>query len=342
MTAMKKKKYLIWRKLGICCLLCLFVLGIAGCKSEPKKPQKEQTAKKKAGTVDLYYLNSSEDGFETVPYELENAGECLLAAYEIAYKLSETESSNTSSYKPSIYDGVTINSITEDDGVLTVDMGAGYRQLDSTKEILMRASMVKSLVQIKGVKSVMFTINGDSLLGSDENPVGAMNKNTFLLQDDVDVLYEEQKTVTLYYANEKGDGLVEYETELRTKEGMKMETEALQSLVNVPDDLKAQRPIPKDLVINSTQIHNKVCYVDLSKEIENVLPGVDERVMVYSMVNTITSLGNAASVQFTVEGKKVKTIRKFDKFHLLMTNDYSLCGEQKEVEINGESAVSSD
>ena len=57
---------------------------------------------------------------------------------------------------------------------------------------------------------------------------------------------------------------------------------------------------------------------------ENILPGVEEKVMVYAMVNSITSLGNAASVQFTVEGKRMDTLRDFDSFHLLLTNDYSL------------------
>ena len=94
--------------------------------------------------------------------------------------------------------------------------------------------------------------------------------------------------------------------------------------MKVPDGLDAQSPLPSDLLINQTQIHNGVCYVDLSKDIENVLPGVEEKVMVYAMVNTITSLGNATSVQFTVEGEKMKSLRDFDSFHLMMTNDYSL------------------
>ena len=46
--------------------------------------------------------------------------------------------------------------------------------------------------------------------------------------------------------------------------------------------------------------------------------------MVYAMVNSITALGNATSVQFTVDGKKMKSLRDFDSFHLMMTKDYSL------------------
>ncbi|MDO5147373.1 MAG: GerMN domain-containing protein [Eubacteriales bacterium] len=304
-----------------------FCLG--GIRPQNGDDGAEKQAKAKPGTVALFYINTSEDGFHTVAYDLENAGDALSAAYEIIYKLSETESSNTNSYKPSIFDGVTVNSLSVDDGEITVDMGAGYRQLSASKEILLRASVVKSLTQIEGVKSVRFTINGDSLLGSDDNPVGSMGRHSFILEENRDDLYNESAKVTLYYANKKGDGLTEYETRLKTENGRKIETLALEKLLEKPDGLEGQVPLPSNLKINSTQIHNKVCYVDLNKEIYNGLPGVEEEVMVYAMVNTVTSLGNASAVQFTIEGKRVKKLREFDSFHLLMTNDYSLCSQTK-------------
>ena len=172
--------------------------------------------------------------------------------------------------------------------------------------------------------SVRFTINGDSLLGSDDNPIGAMTKDTFILEEDAEALYNDEEMVTLYYADMDGDSLVEYKTRLETYDNMPMETRVLLELMDVPDKLDVQSPLPSDLIINQTQIHNSVCYVDLSKEIENVLPGVEEKVMVYAMVNTITALGNATSVQFTVDGEKMESLRDFDSFHLMMTNDYSL------------------
>lgn len=272
----------------------------------------------------LYYLNADGDGFYPVEYTLENTDDILLASYEIVSRLSDTENRNTDTYKASISDGVTVNSIALNGKEETVDLGAGYRQLDAAEAILLRASVVKSLVQIEGVHSVRFTINGDSLLDNDDNPIGAMTKDTFILEEESDKLYNSEGNVTLYYANMDGDSLVEYKTHLETSGNVPMETEVLLALMEVPEDLDVQSPLPSDLVINQTQIHNGVCYVDLSKDIENVLPGVEEKVMVYAMVNTITSLGNATSVQFTVEGKKMEALRDFDSFHLMMTNDYSL------------------
>lgn len=313
------------KKISLLLLVLMLAAAGGGCASAENtstETKKETTADDK--TILLYYLNASGDGFHTEEYTLENTDDALMASYEVVSRLSDTENNRTDTYKPAISAGVAVNSIVLDGVEETVDMGAGYRQLKDSEEILLRAAVVKSLVQIKGVDSVRFTINGDSLLGSDDNPIGAMNADTFILEEEAGKLFGNNEKVTLYYADMDGDNLVEYKTNLEATDNMPMETRVLLELMKVPDGLDAQSPLPSDLLINQTQIHNGVCYVDLSKDIENVLPGVEEKVMVYAMVNTITSLGNATSVQFTVEGEKMKSLRDFDSFHLMMTNDYSL------------------
>ncbi len=313
------------KKISLLLLVLMLAAAGGGCASAENtstETKKETTADDK--TILLYYLNASGDGFYTEEYTLENTDDALMASYEVVSRLSDTENNRTDTYKPAISAGVAVNSIVLDGVEETVDMGAGYRQLKDSEEILLRAAVVKSLVQIKGVDSVRFTINGDSLLGSDDNPIGAMNADTFILEEEAGKLFGNNEKVTLYYADMDGDNLVEYKTNLESTDNMPMETRVLLELMKVPDGLEAQSPLPSDLLINQTQIHNGVCYVDLSKDIENVLPGVEEKVMVYAMVNTITSLGNATSVQFTVEGEKMKSLRDFDSFHLMMTNDYSL------------------
>lgn len=314
------------RKTGyLLLLLVLFGILVAGCASAADS--EEDTSGQEStgdGVIRLYYLDADEDSFHTVDYTLENTEDPLLASYEVVSRLSDTEDSHTEIYKPAIYDDVVVNSISIDGVEETVDLGVGYRQLDAAEAILLRAAMVKSLVQIDGVESVRFTINGDSLLDSDDNPIGPMTKDTFILEEEADSLYDSEETVTLYYADMEGSGLIEYKTELSAGDNMPMETRVLLELMTAPEDSDMQSPLPSDLVINQTQIHNGVCYVDLSKDIENALPGVEEKVMVYAMVNSITALGNATSVQFTVDGEKMESLRDFDSFHLMMTNDYSL------------------
>ncbi len=327
---MGKKRYP-----GYVFLLFLLVLaGVTGCSSAKKESvSKEEKTKTGKETIQLYYLNAEEDGFTTVNYSLENPKDPLLSSYEVIYKLSDTESHSTNNYKPVIFDGVVVNSIVISDGEETIDMGTGYRQLSPAREILLRSAVVRSLLQIKEVDSVRFTINGDSLLGSDDAPIGAMDKSSFILSGEEEKIYNDKEQVILYYANPKGDGLVEYKTVLNSKGNVPMETTVLEALKQAPKGVDGLSPLPEELKINQTQVRNNVCYVDLSKEIENVLPGVKEKVMVYAMVNSITSLGNAASVQFTVEGKRVDALREFDSFHLLLTNDYSLSDSKKKYKI---------
>lgn len=301
-------------------ICCAFLSGIlTGCGKSGEKEEEPE-----AGYIALYYLNAEEDGFEKAWYKLENPDDPVLASYEVTFHLSDAESSYKDQYKSSIFDGVIVNSIVIDGGEETVDFGAGYRQLSPVKEILCRTAVVRSLLQIDGVDSVRFTINGDSLMGTDGSAIGAMNEKTFLLEGDSEQLYDDSKTVTLYYSNKNGDGLVEYEAALDSEDNIPLETRVLEELKEVPKGKDFLSPMPEGLKINQTQIHNNVCYVDLSQEIENVLPGVEDKVTVYAMVNSVISIGSASSVQFTVNGKKIKNLHDFDSFHLLMTCDYSL------------------
>lgn len=307
--------------LSLCCLLCCGIF--VGCgKSEEKEEKLEK------GSIYLYYLNVEEDGFEKASYKLENPDDPLLASYEVTYHLSDAESSYKDQYKSSVYDGIIVNSIVIDDGEETIDFGAGYRQLSPVKEILCRTAVVKSLLQIDGIDSVRFTINGDSLMGTDGSAIGPMNEKTFLLEEEDNGMYDDNRTVTLYYANKEGNGLIEYETTLSAKENVPLETTVIEALKEAPKGENCLSPLPEGIKVNQTQIHNNVCYVDLSQEIENILPGVEDKVTVYAMVNSIISIGSASSVQFTVNGKKEEKLHDFDSFHLLLTCDYSLSNKK--------------
>ncbi len=307
--------------------LLVLVLAAAGCGKSGTSESTEEGASGENGSVQLYYLNAEETGFVQVPYETEYIDDPLMASYDILYKLAETPEDYDGSYKVPIVDGVSINSIALEEEEATVDMGSGYRQLDTNAEILLRTAVVKSLTQIDGVTSVRFTVGGDSLMDSDDNVIGAMTADTIITEEDRSLLYDSEENVTLYYSNQDGDGLVEYETVLKTEDNTPMEMAILTALGTVPEELEAdaKSPLPANLTVNSTQVENGVCYVDLSTEIENGMQGVEDTIMVYSMVNSITSLGNAASVQFTVEGEKVSSLRDFTGFQLLMSKDYSLC-----------------
>lgn len=333
---MKKRIYYVLFLAGL-----LSITALSGCgrssnaaakkaqvetKSEEQTTKGEKTEKKTSDKIELYYLNAQEDGFKKVSYTLNNADDPLKASYEVIYELSDTEANNTSEYKASIFDGIVVNEITLDRGRENIDFGAGYGQLSNVKEVLLRTSVVKSLLQIEGVEGITFSINGSSLLDGDKVPIGMMDSSTILTDNGEEDIYSTKKKVKLYYTNETGDKLIPYLTEVKVANNVPLETQVLLLLKNPPISKKNLRsPLPKDFYVNQTQVMDNICYVDLSSDIENAAVNVKEKVTVYAMVNSLTDLDTAYQVQFTIDGKKVSKLNEFEQFDMLLTNDFSLC-----------------
>ncbi|MDY5497669.1 MAG: GerMN domain-containing protein [Anaerobutyricum sp.] len=311
-------------------ILCIIfaVMTLNGCGGHPGKKEFAKVSEKmsKDGTIMLYFLNAKEDGFQKVPYTLENREDPLSASNEVIYRLSDTENNNTDQYKASIFNGISVNQITLEGNEENIDFGAGYSQLDNVKEALLRTSIVKSLLQIRGVDSVTFSVNGSSLLGRDKMPVGVMDADTILTEKDEKDIYTEKKRVKLYYSNKKGNKLIPVERVLTARENVPFETEVLMALKNPPKSRKnLKSPLPEDFQVNQTQILNNVCYVDLDSSIENAAVDVKENVTVYAMVNSLTELDRAYQVQFTIDGNTVSKLNEFKHFDALLTSDFSLC-----------------
>lgn len=328
---MKKRRYFLTFFMSLLLLSCLCGCGSStdsAKKAQVKTKNEEQTTGEKQDDrqIDLYYLNAQEDGFKKVSYNLSNPDSPLKASYEVIYKLSDTESNNTNEYKASIFDGIVINEITLERGKENIDFGGSYGQLSHVKEVLLRTSVVKSLLQIKGIEGITFSVNGSSLLDTDKVPVGLMDSSTILTDNGEEDIYSAKKKVKLYYTNETGDKLIPYLQEVTVKDNVPLETQVLLLLKDPPASKKnLKSPLPKDFHVNQTQIMNNICYVDLSSDIENAAVDVKEKVTIYAMVNSLTDLDTAYQVQFTVDGKTVSKINEFEQFDALLTSDFSLC-----------------
>ena len=195
-----------------------------------------------------------------------------------------------------------------------------------TQEVLLRTSVVKSLLQIQGIDGVLFSVNGSSLLDNDKMPVGLMEASTILTDDGQADIYSAKKKVKMYYTNETGDKLIPYLTELTVTDNVPLETQVLLALKNPPASKKnLKSPLPSDFYVNQTQILNNICYVDLSSEVEKAAVNVKEKVTVYAMVNSLADLDTAYQVQFTIDGKKISKLNEFENFDALLTSDFSLC-----------------
>ena len=119
----------------------------------------------------------------------------------------------------------------------------------------------------------------------------------------------EWEAVTLYYADEQSDRLVEENRSLAL-EGREPAVAVLEELIEGPDFPAHGRTLPADTKVRGVQIENGVAAADFSAELRSSHWGgsTGEILTVYSIVNTLAELPGVEQVQILIEGEKIDTL----------------------------------
>lgn len=119
----------------------------------------------------------------------------------------------------------------------------------------------------------------------------------------------EWESVTLYYADEQSDRLVEENRSLAL-EGRELAVAVLEELIEGPDFPAHGRTVPADVKVRGVQIEGSVAAADFSGELRSSHWGgsTGEILTVYSIVNTLAKLPGVEQVQILIEGKPVDTL----------------------------------
>lgn len=194
---------------------------------------------------------------------------------------------------------------------LTIYFLSSYYNQDKIDEVLLRASIVKTLCQLDGVEYVEFYVEEEPLTIDGEN-VGIMSKLSFL--DSVGGEgYTQEKYVTLYFSSNEGTEMREISTKLTHDMTVPLARLLVEQLLKGPDEIsdantsEVRDTIPSGTKLNSLTIRDHVCYVDFSREFMNVQADVKGAVVVYSIVNTLCELSDVSKVQFTIDGEQQET-----------------------------------
>ena len=85
-----------------------------------------------------------------------------------------------------------------------------------------------------------------------------------------------------------------------------MEKLVMSELIDGPKKENNVQTIPTGTKVISVETKDGVCFVNLSKEFIDKHPGgtTAESITIYSVVNSLTELGNVSKVQFLIDGEK--------------------------------------
>ncbi len=300
------KKYCFWF------LLCLS-LFLIGCHKKVNEPV--------SGTK-LFYINEDETAIVSEPYELKSTDTKGQVEEFIEALSIEPQNSKYKLAKPS--EITLLGYRFAEAGQLQLGFDINYYNVTGISEVLMRAAIVKTFSQIEGITYIEFLVNGRPLVLDGENWVSLMSADQFIDNVGEMTSYSQVDQVSLFFANEAGDGLLESVRRIEYDGSIPIEQIIIEQLIEGPLDVEVQAgmqaTIPADTVLNKISKKDGICTVDLSSEFLNKLPNVTEAATIYSIVNTLISEENIDKVQILIDGETTNLYRKIALDHPLERN----------------------
>lgn len=268
----------------------LFLLGLFclwGCNQE------EQESK-----YHLYYLSQEESRVVAEDYTPQASRETDLIQ-EFLDKLKEEPPEEL---QPLLPQGVEINESALADKVLNLDMNSAYLEMDSTREILTRAGLVRTFTQISDISAVTITVNGTALKNADGTAVGRMTQESFVENSGKQINDYKYISMNLYFADSTGEKLVGESRSLYYSSNVPLERVVVEQLIKGPKESGHLATLPAETKILGVSLADNICYVNLDSSFEGEVAGVQPETTIYSIVNTLVSVCGVEEVQISVNG----------------------------------------
>lgn len=273
------------------CLCLLVIVLMAGCgKGEEIKPNEPY----------VYYIMSTEPelvkhGYEWKADNTEQEVKNILSAMKDADEAAE--------YISAIPGNVKIDKIVLSEGKLDLYFSEGYNEMSKAEEVLCRAAVVKSLMQVGGIESIGFFVGDAPLMDKDGVPVGYMNEDSFVRNIGPALNSYQEATFKLFYANKKGDKLVSETVSVRYNSNMSVEKAIVEQLLKGPTSDKAAKTLPTEAKVLSVSVKDGICYVNFNEGFLGEAQDIDPKIAIYSLVNSIVEGGDSSQVQIAVNGE---------------------------------------
>lgn len=255
----------------------------------------EDTEKK--GKYNIYYVDYDKKVIDYQIYE-PSSEDTDTMIQEVNEKITAKDENGRGIFPSEVF----IRSCEIDGYTITLDLGAQYRKIELVHEILCRAALVKNFVQIPGVSYVQMTVEGESLLDSRGNPIGAMGSDSFVENSGKDITAYQYMELDLYFADKDGKQLVKEKRPVYYTSNSSIEKVVVEQLIRGPKEEGSQAVLPSSVKIIAVSVADGIAYVNLDQAfITEALP-IQQELPVYAIVNSLVATGNVNKVQISVNG----------------------------------------
>ena len=269
----------------------------------------------------LYYVNKDETKVVKERYQPEQeSAEFMLQDFTGILNAQEGSGDNLA-LLPS---GVQLVTYRLNESLLELEFNSDYSEMSRAREILVRAGVVRTFLQIPGVTGIKIFIESEELKDSKGQAVGVIDGNTFVEMWGSDKDAYRYDTFTLYFTDKTGEHLVAEQRNVYYKRILPRERVILEQLAKGPM-VKGHYPtIPQETEILGVEVSDDVCYVDFSSAFSDSGIDIPVNTMIYSVVNSLLDTASADKVQISVEGDTEATLSDGTSIYSLFSKNTDL------------------
>ena len=272
------KKFRMFR---VFVLLFAVLFALSGCTGKT-------TVEQSGNAYTIYYLNTS--GIQLVGSEY------------------RTETTDLDALVRELLDKMEKITYRIEGNVLYLYADANYALMNSVQEILCRAALTKTLTQIPDIEYLSIYCAEQPITDAAGNPVGMLSASDFV--DSIrDVNSFERTELTLYFANEAGDQLVEEKREVMQNSNTSLERLIVEQLIEGPQELGHYATIPSDVKLLNVSVNDSVCSINLDAAFLNSTLDVAAYIPIYSIVDSLAELSTVSRVQIRINGSQDDVFR---------------------------------
>ena len=276
--------------------LSVILSGIlAGCsQKEMPRPTPEE------GKYLIYYLNTATTKLVPREYEAEATDKEALVDELMEQFLHVPKELDC---QAALIDKVAYQGSRQEEQVLYLYFDVNYTGMKPEREILCRAALTRTLTQIPGVDYINIYCGDQPLMDRQGNPVGMLASTDFIMNTSNVNAYEKTE-LTLYFADETGNKLLEEKREVVHNINTSLEQLVVEQLIAGPGQEGRHPTLPSDCKILSLSVTDNVCYINFDSAFLNTSLPVSEYVPIYSIVDSLSEMTTVTKVQIMVNGSQ--------------------------------------
>ena len=305
---MKKISKRIVMAMVIISLLAL----VWGCRSDgaSKKKVKENDT---AGDFYIYYIN---DGWKDISRKKIDIDQMASDENKVDLAMNALlEGSDTADLSAPVPNGMVYQRYIYDGfGTVNLIFNADMENVDTYSVVLSKMAFVKTLSQIDSVQKIVYEV------------VDSANEKNIITEElttdsfaDMDNIMDSEKEIRIYMPDTSGESLIEKSLILDYSAKESLPEQVMQGLGNAYDGTTT--PFNERTVVKSINLDNGLCTVTFNDEFVKGKDGIDDNVIVYSIVDSLLELNDIHKVQLISDntGNRLNAIDLERQF----TGDYS-------------------